>query len=255
MNIEYYILDPAGNITALVTNAVSHKEYKPIADRIMSINKSVEQVGFVTFGKNDIKLNMAGDEFCGNAVMSAAALYYYLSGKSGEYKTVVTVLPLGTSVNVTVKNNGADYQCQAVFDNPKDADKCKFSAGGKDYEFDIFSFDGISHIVADDTLSVTSAKKIIKKLAVEISTPALGIMIYDEKSSDLKPLVYVPASDTLFLENSCASGSCAVAYAKAEVGVRTAMTEPGGVIETQKCADGIRLYTTVKVSKLCFEEM
>ena len=75
MKTDYYIINPAGNITALVTSPVPKNSYGAAAARIMKKRPAVEQVGFVRFANGEAVLNMAGDEFCGNAVMSAAALY------------------------------------------------------------------------------------------------------------------------------------------------------------------------------------
>ena len=89
--IKYSILDPTGNITALVETETEIAMQPAVAAEIMKLHPEVEQVGFVRFdtsGKADVKsgsssagqqlcdgeLRMAGGEFCGNATMSAAAL-------------------------------------------------------------------------------------------------------------------------------------------------------------------------------------
>lgn len=80
-NLEYCIMDPTGNITALVESSAEVSRQPFIADLIMQKHPEVEQVGFVEFGEQ-VKLRMAGGEFCGNASMCAAALY--LSRKGAE---------------------------------------------------------------------------------------------------------------------------------------------------------------------------
>ena len=95
------ILDPTGNITALVEGDVPVSRQPETAARIMRLRPETEQVGFVrmrgadhaeesaqdTEGQNEtlnsgiqVRLRMAGGEFCGNASMSAAALYRYRTG-------------------------------------------------------------------------------------------------------------------------------------------------------------------------------
>ena len=99
-NLEYCIMDPTGNITALVESSAEVSRQPVIADLIMQQHPEVEQVGFVEFevagadsaqaGESaperdelvQVKLRMAGGEFCGNASMCAAALY--LSRKGAE---------------------------------------------------------------------------------------------------------------------------------------------------------------------------
>ena len=94
-NIIFSILDPTGNITALVESEVSIDRQPSVAAGIMDLYEDVEQVGFVGFSRNDVhmgcdsntgmadnnchidcQLRMAGGEFCGNAAMSAAVLYH-----------------------------------------------------------------------------------------------------------------------------------------------------------------------------------
>ena len=74
--MRYCILNPTGNITAIVTDPVPAEDYPSIAAKVMEIEPTAEQVGFLLPGDEeyDAKLSMAGGEFCGNASMSAAAL-------------------------------------------------------------------------------------------------------------------------------------------------------------------------------------
>ena len=71
------ILDPTGNITALVEGPVPPARQPAAAAKLMEQHPAVEQVGFVRFSEEtgaDAELRMAGGEFCGNASMCAAAL-------------------------------------------------------------------------------------------------------------------------------------------------------------------------------------
>ena len=101
--VTYTILDPTGNITALVENDVPVARQPSIAASIMRRHPEVEQVGFVSIcgdaagaghgvaAVNDAaaangvapllpSLRMAGGEFCGNASMCAAVLCAEQSG-------------------------------------------------------------------------------------------------------------------------------------------------------------------------------
>lgn len=90
-NTVFSILDPTGNITALVESETPIDRQPSVAAGIMALYEDVEQVGFVDFGKVainaaydkygsgdriDCRLRMAGGESCGNATMSAAVLYH-----------------------------------------------------------------------------------------------------------------------------------------------------------------------------------
>lgn len=80
--MRYSILDPTGNITALVETPVEVTRQPDVATAIMARHPEVEQVGFVRFALPSCpaapngELRMAGGEFCGNASMCAAALYH-----------------------------------------------------------------------------------------------------------------------------------------------------------------------------------
>ena len=254
MKREYCIIDPAGNVTALVTTPAEHKDYKSVAARIMSGNPQVEQVGFVEFGENGARLNMSGDEFCGNAVMCAAALY--CSVKGGEKGVIpVTVLPFGKTLNVTVCSKAGDFICECEFSKPQTVSDCSFFASEREYRFPLVCFDGIMHVVADNTLSEAAAKKVIIQLAKRLKAQALGIMLYDPADKSLLPVVYVPALNTLVLERSCASGSCAVAAVLPEFENAVQIAEPGGVITARRTKEGIYLKTRLKITKKLAEEI
>ena len=255
MNVEYYIIDPTGNITALVTSDIDKRMYKAVAQKIMENNSSVEQVGFVRFDGDNITLNMSGDEFCGNATMSAAVLFYSNFIKNGVFKANANILPFNISVPVEVKNAGDYYDCSAVLPLPNKVFDYTFSARCKEYCFPAVSFSGITHIVADSTLSDDCAKAVIKDLAIELNTQALGIMVFDNKTGALKPFVYVAGVDTLFLENSCASGSCAVACLQQEYNKKYDIVQPGGVIGATKLYAGIRLDSKIKIEEHFVMEM
>lgn len=253
-SVEYYIADPAGNITALITSAALKTDYKEIAAYIMKSEPTVEQVGFVSFEGESVKLDMSGGEFCGNATMCAAALYCELKGEETA-QIPVTVSPYKKPFSVAVKKSGGGFICECVFAEPVETGSCSFSAGDKNYTFPLVCFEGITHIVADNSLSEQTARQVIKRLSGELEARALGIMLYNGAEKSLTPLVYVSALDTLFLENSCASGSCALAAALPEFADKTDIEEPGGTVSVQRTGDGIFLKTSVKIIKKYIREI
>ena len=97
---QYSILDPTGNITALVESPVAICRQPEAAGALMQLHPEVEQVGFVrfykvgetgadpagdAFGRDGIagELRMAGGEFCGNASMCAAVLCHLRRQEEG----------------------------------------------------------------------------------------------------------------------------------------------------------------------------
>jgi len=101
---SYTIYRPAGNDTALVSGIVKSKALrKKINDAIMQKNANVEQVGFIEKIKGQYRLLMAGGEFCGNALRSAA--FAFLNGKPGEIKIKVSGVKKPLKAGVHKKGN------------------------------------------------------------------------------------------------------------------------------------------------------
>ena len=265
--IEYEYIDPTGNITVLVTTLVDIKSQPEIADMIMKMEPTCEQVGFVGFSdKGDIKLRMAAGEFCGNATMSTAALLCDKRGMSeGESKSVI-VESSGckdlVGVNIT-RNKDSDnihvYSGQVDMPLPKRIRRCDFTFRGSVYELPVVEFDGISHIIMNESVNILSdmeAEDAVRKWCDDISADALGIMkissetisVSEDKSNDynieinMRPLVYVKEINSLFWENSCASGTTAVGayYVNQHKGASISLTahEPGGVLSVFSRNDG-----------------
>lgn len=86
-NLDFTILNPGGNITALVEGIPDRRPLrKKINDEIMKVFPKVEQVGFLD--RSIKRLEMAGGEFCGNATRCAA--YLLLGGKPGKVSLSVS---------------------------------------------------------------------------------------------------------------------------------------------------------------------
>ena len=214
MSIKYKVLDPAGNITVIVTTPTLEKDRRFVADYIMTIEKDAEQVGFLS---GNI-LNMAGGEFCGNATRCAS----FLTGSNEIICSGVKIRCEGTAAYL-----------------PKD-------------------LKGINHFIFESEIENPEEK--VKELSKGVD--ATGLMFWNEKEQFLKPLVYVPTADTLFWENSCASGTAALAnYLSEKYGdVDLDIKEPGGVlhIKTSKDDPFVKLDSEIvllKEGEVCIPEL
>ncbi len=79
------ILRPAGNETALIEGIPSRSERIRLNSELMKLYPSIEQVGFYKkSGASGARLEMAGGEFCGNALRSLAFLL--LENNAGAMK-------------------------------------------------------------------------------------------------------------------------------------------------------------------------
>lgn len=228
-----------------------------VAHRIMMRHPEVEQVGFVrtldVTGLDDAvaELRMAGGEFCGNASMSAAT-WYVETCCTGEEALGSTVLlqasgaakPVRVEVGPSVDGLHAT---SIAMPKARAIERVSVDMAGSDFELPVVRFEGISHVIIEEAFPVyelctnaTLAEKCARAWCTALGEDGLGLMFLSGAGTkrELKPLVYVPTGDTMFWENSCASGSAAVGmYLAHDAGssVEVALEEPGGVLRV--CAD------------------
>ena len=243
-NIIYKIFDPTKNITILVDSDIDVKDQPAIAKALMEIHPDAEQVGFVSFDENkNIKLRMAGGEFCGNATMCAGVyavisdeIYknkltkdnenilnkeyfkeksiddnnYKNNNKFANFTKTIYVDALKKYVEVDIKCIDENKFIGTVnMPRAKEIKNIKFPDGET---YDVVFLQGISHVIIDIT-DINFKKYFenkIKSYCDFLNVESLGIIFYDKNKNSITPLVYVKNADTLYWENSCASGSIAV---------------------------------------------
>ena len=229
MELSYTVFDPTGNITVLVETPVAIAEQPRMAAALMAHEPTCEQVGFCMpdMPGADITVRMAGGEFCGNASMSAAA---YLCSERGWEHAAVTVAIGGQLVPVTAEETGAGgFRCAVTMPRALRITEA--------FGLPLVELPGISHLIATAPMAREAAEEAIRGWCRALGADALGLMLLDEASGRLDPLVYVPQAGTLFWERSCASGTAAVG-AWAGPGTALSLTEPGGVLTVRTASDG-----------------
>ena len=248
MQLEFVKVNPVENMTVFILDEVEKSKHIEIAKKIMSYsNLCAEQVGFVEKMKADddniaVRLQMMGGEFCANATRSLAALLVHYEHKSiknigNNYYVDVEASGLEKNLRCTVQKTGDfTYMSKVALPLPSEIptellleDKFKL------YRVD---FDGISHFIID--IKTVNDKdyifKLIKYYMEGEDYEAFGIMFYDFDIDYLTPLVYVKATDSLFWERSCASGTSAIGstlsyiYSKE---VDLDVSQPGGILNIQ----------------------
>ena len=244
--LHYSIWDPAGNITALVESEVRIEDQPSAAAKIMERHPEVEQVGFVRFSPESpefqVQLRMAGGEFCGNASMSAAALYVQQVDLNIQ-PIVVHLRVSGANQPVMVRLlKKGNKQFLALLQMPPSLDiiNREFSFGKLQESLPVVQLEGISHVIIEPDSGFWflksdkhTAEHAVKDWCQYLSADGLGLMFLEEtkESCNLTPLVYVPGSGTVFWENACASGSSAVGmFLASKYGklVSRILREPGG---------------------------
>ena len=270
------ILDPTGNITALVEGDVPVSRQPETAARIMQLRPETEQVGFVRMrgadhaeesaqdseGQNEtlnsgiqVRLRMAGGEFCGNASMSAAALYLYRMGADHSAKSTATEEPSASDAwtSVFLEVSGAAEPVEVRLREIPAAGpawsacvKMPKASGIEPFEdMTLVRMQGISHIIIEEGskyLSLKSdrgaAEAAVKEWCSRLSADGLGLMFVERidegRQWKMTPLVYVPGSGTVFWENSCASGTAATGMcftSRSGKKEELALQEPGGELQ------------------------
>ncbi|MBP3894644.1 MAG: hypothetical protein J6D34_11480 [Atopobiaceae bacterium] len=277
--VRYRILDPTGNITALVESDVVVDAQPDVARRIMQRHPAVEQVGFVSHedagsgdGRPSVRMRMAGGEFCGNATMSAAALLLWRMG--GEWDvadpdawTNVLVRVWGVREPVEVRLQPCEdgsFRGGVRMPPAEGVELPELTFGSLTGQIPLVRMVGISHVVIEASSVFAglrgdraAAERAVRAWCAELATDGLGLMFLSqgEEGYELTPLVYVPGGDTVFWENSCASGTSAVGiYLARKTGTAVDMTlqEPGGSLRvTSDPASGETwLYGSVRMAQV-----
>lgn len=241
MSIQYSVLRPGGNDTALVIGVETDpKRRKVINDQIMNQYANVEQVGFVNLDPNNAELMMAGGEFCGNATRSTA--WQVLRGKEGEIS--IKVSGVGSKLQTGVDKEGNAWAQMPIYADPS---KVTLLEDGRA----IVAMEGITHVVMEDIYPDASPEElkeitlnILKKLGLAESVPASGVMFISPSESgvSMRPVVLVRDIDTLFYETACGSGTTAVGLLEAlkrGESVNLSVTQPTGMsINVRVAFDG-----------------
>ncbi len=224
MEVSYIIYNPAGNITALVVGDEYNLEQRMlINNRIMEKEPKVEQVGFVS--QKDIKLTMAGGEFCGNA--TRCAILYYI-GKQQNIEIEINNNRLKAGIN-----EEKEIWCEMPIEG--------YNIENLDDNIYKVVLKGITILVVKEIENYTNLKQnamdLIKKY--NLDDDAIGVMFVENVEDIIKmyPIVWVKEIDTLFFENACGSGTTAVtmleSWLKKSSNKYDVMQQSGEILKTE----------------------
>lgn len=247
--LRYTMMDPSGNVTILVESPVPEAEQPAIAERLLALEPSAEQVGFLTrCDASGVALRMAGGEFCGNAAMCAAVYYAQQNDLTGGTISVdISGAPFPLAVAIDRDRVGS-WRGRVAMPRPVSIKAITFPGG---WTLPVVFFHGIAHVILRSSMSRSKAEKTIAVWCDFLKAEALGLMFVDLLEERLTPLVYVPAVNSLYWENACGSGISAVgAWMAAEKGtpVHVALRQPGGILEVDADPSGsLILQGTVRL--------
>ncbi|MBP9818185.1 hypothetical protein KBC75_05585 [Candidatus Shapirobacteria bacterium] len=184
--IQYQLINPSGNLTAIVPGKYSSNKKQIINQAIFNQNKNVEQIGYV-YEKNSQKyFEMMGNEFSANGCRAAG--YYFVNNTSGS----TAFFTSGLNQNVEVKIS--DNQSTLIFTKEI---KSKF-INNKTVIF------GTTFYLINSLPDNQKITRILKSKA-----KIIGIMFYQKNI--IYPYFFVPTIGKIIFEQSCGSGSIALA--------------------------------------------
>ena len=143
---EVAVLDPAGNVTAIVLSDVQAAERARIAAQLLRLPElRIEQAAFLTAPRcgGEIRLEMMGGEFCGNALRCAGFYHALRTGAQG--KTCVLAEISGAEGVQPVMADTAAGEASTVMPLPRAVQP----ADWPDVQAVRVTFDGITHFVMD----------------------------------------------------------------------------------------------------------
>lgn len=191
--INYQLINPSGNITAIVSGKYTQNQKQIINRAIFLDNKKIEQIGYIYTSNSNNYFEMMGNEFSANG--SRAAGFCFLKGKSGQ----ITFLSSGNTKPVIVTIN----KKQAIlFINSKIFPK-----------FNEIETNIIKTKLFKTTFYLINSppqNNIIKSIINKNIENAVGIIFY--QNNNITPYFYVKSVNKIVLENSCGSGSIALAF-------------------------------------------
>ena len=245
MELQVSILDPTGNITALVESEVETARQPAVAAEIMRRHPEVEQVGFLRPASGDgvaAELRMAGGEFCGNASMCAAVLCR-LNGVQTDEAIRLRVSGTSQPVSIRLRREAPDrFLAELTMPPALGIEERAFRFEGISGVLPLVRLEGISHVIAEPASPFFSllenretAEGAVRSFCKELRAEGMGLLFLDGEGAErrMTPLVYIPGSGTVFWENSCASGSAAVGVCLAKrsgAPVDLCLRQPGGTL-------------------------
>ncbi len=223
---QYSILDPTGNITALVESPVAICRQPEAADALMQLHPEVEQVGFVRFYKEeetgtdltsssymrddtDGELRMAGGEFCGNASMCAAALCLLRRKEEGcrSGQKPGAAVPCMDMSMIRLKVSGADRPVEVSLFRKADGSfrailemppalgitETVFHLSSLSGPLPVVRMEGISHVIIEEDTAFYEllrdkdlAETAVREWCCTLGTDGLGLMFLENTEDRYK---------------------------------------------------------------------
>ncbi len=240
----FVITAAGGNGTAIrvLDNPLSRTEYAKQGTNFgNAMGKfGAEQTAFLVLSENH--LEMGGGEFCGNASRSAAVILSEIQKKANVSFTVSGYVGIVRANTQKLTDNTYDVEC--IFDKlPIHSNDVTLSNG---QHASIVDLGGIIHVIIEAQFpqgGSAAYQAAHRSITAELGLghhSAVGVIWFEraEQSVVMHPVVWVKDVDTFFYEQSCGSGTIALAKT---TGTHSITQPTGQDIEAVITDDGVTL--------------
>ena len=237
---RYVILNPSGNLTALVTEWGGAEDETAITARLM---RESEQVAYLDPPMQPgalARIRLMGGEFCGNAAMAAAGWLVRDRLLNGQEMTVPVEVS-GAQGVLFCRIRGLEDGFEGTVEMPRVLGIRPAEIGG--IPVTEVRMEGITHLVREnrEPLEKEKAEALLKAFAEKTEAEAAGLLDRNPETGFMRPLVYVRGSGTLVWESACGSGTAAIgaleAWRRGNGKAETQVGQPGGVLRAEAVSE------------------
>jgi histidine racemase len=251
MDATYLVTAAGGNGTAVrvIDSPLTRDQYAQEGKKLGKDMEpfGAEQAGFLIPSQHHFE--MSGGEFCGNASRSVAVL---LANMLGTREVAFTVSGYNGNVKGVVdKQDDHHYVASCSFPGmPVDERTVRLIDGRAATVVDL---GGIVHVILEEKFPAepeayqAQHRAITKELGFE-KRGAVGV-VWIEKTADtvkMYPVVWVKDVDTFFYEQSCGSGTIAVAKV---TGLTSIVQPTGQTIEAKISPSAVTLTSNMEITR------
>lgn len=253
MVIQYLLADPTKNITVLVTTPVSRALQPELASLLLDLEPEAEQVGFVeTAADGQMRLQMMGGEFCGNATMSMAAWLHRDLPVGAECALALPVSGAPEPVPCRVTHIDGCFIGTVSMPLPERVETLSLPVCGVMQSLPVVFLPGICHVIVPaDMIRRDQAEETLRAWSELLPGEAMGLLLLDESQTAFMPLVYVRPTDSCVWERGCGSGSASIGAWLTQVRGAdqcVSLRQPGGVIQVVTQTDGGARLTSLTIT-------
>lgn len=239
MKVNYIKFSPAQNTTAFITSHVDPTDYVEIANTLMSHEYvHAEQAGFLVSPHENnamLRIEMSGGEFCGNAILAAAAYCKYAELTKADrflIESSGSALPLRCDVN---EKSPVLYEVKAEMPAPDAKKDIMIPYRDQTISGCLVQLDGITHFITNYWPLEEEFADILEVVKETVEDKAIGIIPYRELTNseyEIRPLVHVSETGNTFFEHACGSGTLALGVYLADNTNNSTfhVQQPGGTI-------------------------